>query len=59
LPIPDAVWLSTKGRPFESGYAYQLWEQTEIALRLTLLRILEDQTLFDTFSDFALLDSFF
>ncbi len=59
LPIPDAVWLSAKGQPFESGYAYQLWEQTEIALRLTLLRILEDQTLFDTFSDFALLDSFF
>jgi hypothetical protein len=59
LPIPNAAWLSAKGQPFESEYAYQLWEQTEIALRLTLLRILEDQKLFDTFSDSALLDSFF
>jgi hypothetical protein len=59
LPIPDAAWLSVSGQPLESGYAYQLWEQTEIALRLTLLRILEDQTLFDTFSDSTLLDSFF
>ncbi len=59
LPIPDAAWLSVQGQPFESGYAYQLWEQTEIALRLTLLRTLEDQKLFDTFSNSALLDSFF
>jgi hypothetical protein len=59
LSIPNTAWLSLKGQPLESGYAYQLWEQTEIALRLTLLRILEDQTLFDTFSDSVLLDSFF
>ena len=59
LPIPDPARLSVKGQPSEFGYANQLWEQTEIALRLTLLRILEDQTLFDTFSDSALLDSFF
>lgn len=59
LPIPNTAWLSAKGQPFESGYAYQLWEQTDIALRLTLLRILEDQTLFDTFSDSVRLDSYF
>ena len=34
-------------------------EQTEILLRLTLLRILEDQMLFDTFSDPHLLDAYF
>jgi hypothetical protein len=59
LPIPDIAWLSDKGQPSESGYAYQILEQTEIALRLTLLRILEDQTLFETFSDSVRLDSYF
>lgn len=58
LRIPDD-WLSGPGQRPESGYAYQLVEQTEIALRLTLLRILEDQTLFDTFSDPHRLDSYF
>jgi hypothetical protein len=59
LKIPDPNWLTTPGLPEESGYAYQLLEQTEIVLRLTLLRILEDQTLFDIFSDPALLDAYF
>jgi hypothetical protein len=59
LPISDTAWLSVKGQPLESGYAYQLIEQTEIALRLTLLRILEDQTLFEIFSDSARLDAHF
>jgi hypothetical protein len=59
LPIPNTAWLSITGQPPESGYVYQLLEQTEIALRLTLLRILEHQSLFDTFSDSVLLDSYF
>jgi hypothetical protein len=59
LPIPNTAWLSVNGQPLESGYAYQLLEQTEISLRLTLLRILENQSLFDTFSDSGLLDSYF
>jgi len=55
----DAAWLSDpKGQP-ETGYAYQLLECTEILLRLTLLRIFEDQALMKTFRDPALLDSFF
>lgn len=58
LKIPDSNWLTAPGLPEESGYAYQLLEQTEIVLRLTLLRILEDQTLFDAFSDPALLDAY-
>jgi hypothetical protein len=59
LPIPDANWLGAPGRPFEQGYAYQLLEQTEILLRLSLLKILEDQGLFETFADGAKLDSYF
>jgi hypothetical protein len=59
LPIPNIAWLSALGQPRESGYAYQLLEQTEIALRLTILRILEDETLFQTFADSARLDSYF
>jgi hypothetical protein len=59
LPIANTAWLSINGHPLESGHAYQLIEQTEIALRLTLLRLLEDQTLFDTFSDSVRLDSYF
>ena len=59
LPIPDMAWLSAMGQPRESGYAYQLLEQTEIALRLTSLRILEDETLFQTFADSVRLDSYF
>lgn len=59
LPIPNTTWLSALGQPLESGFAYQLLEQTEIALRLSLLRILEHQSLFDTFSDSALVDSYF
>jgi hypothetical protein len=57
--IPDISWLSDKEKPLESGYAYQLMEQTEIALRLTLLRIFEDTTIFDIFSDSVKLDSYF
>jgi hypothetical protein len=59
LPIPDADWLGVPGRPFEQGYAYQLLEQTEILLRLSLLKILEDQQLFETFTDRAKLDLYF
>jgi hypothetical protein len=59
LSIPNIAWLSAMGQPRESGYAYQLLEQTEIALRLTILRILEDETLFQTFADSARLDSYF
>jgi hypothetical protein len=58
-PIPKISWLSSKEQPVESGYAYQLLEQTEIALRLTLLRVLEDTTIFDTFADPVKLDSYF
>jgi hypothetical protein len=59
LPIPDGKWLSPQGKPLESGYAYQLVEQTEIALRLTLIKLLVDQALFDVFSDAARLDASF
>ena len=59
LPIPDASWLSVQGQPVESGYAYQLIEQTEIALRLTLTKLLENQSLFDIFSDASRLDAYF
>ena len=58
-PIPDNAWLANSGQPEESSYAYQLVEQTEISLRLTLLRILENPTLFATFSDSSKLDSYF
>ncbi len=56
LPI-QGQWLST-GSP-ESGYAYQLLECTEILLRLTLLRLFEDSTLFDVFLDPVKLDNYF
>lgn len=59
LPIPNINWLSDAGQPYESGYAYQLLEQTEIALRLTLLKVLENQLLFDTFSDPVRLEAYF
>ncbi|HEX4134476.1 MAG TPA: hypothetical protein VHY84_07705, partial [Bryobacteraceae bacterium] len=59
LPIPDASWLGALGRPLQEGYAYQLLEQTEILLRLSLLKILEDQRLFETFTDGTKLDSYF
>ncbi len=58
-PIPEVNWLADQGQPAESGYAYQLLEQTEIALRLTLLRILEDETLFAIFTDSVRLDAYF
>jgi hypothetical protein len=58
LTIPDS-WLYADGQPPESGYAYQLLEQTEIALRLSLIKILEDQVLFETFSNATRLDAFF
>lgn len=59
LSIPDAGWLSGQDQPVESGYAYQLIEQTEIALRLTLIKLLENQSLFDIFSDASRLDAYF
>lgn len=59
LRMPDQGWFSDVGQPAESGYACQLQEQAEIALRLTLLKILEDQDLFDTFSDPDRLDAYF
>lgn len=59
LQIPDSGWFSEAGHPPESGYAYQVMEQTEISLRLTLLRILEDPSLFDTFSNPQRLDAYF
>ena len=57
--IPDRNWLSARDAELESGYAYQLREQTEILLRLSLLKILEDQVLFETFSDAHKLDAYF
>jgi hypothetical protein len=59
LTIPDPSWLTSPGQPEESGYAYQLLEQTEIVLRLSLTKVLEDQALFDTFSDPNKLDAYF
>lgn len=59
LCIPVDAWLSAQDQPLESGYAYQLIEQTEIALRLTLIKLLEDHTFFDVFSDAARLDAYF
>jgi hypothetical protein len=58
-PIPDGGCLSARVAELESGYAYQLLEQTEILLRLSLLKILEDQVLFETFSDAHKLDAYF
>lgn len=57
LPIPEA-WLTSKS-PIHSGYAYQLCECTEILLRLSLLRLLQDQELFNTFVDPKKLDRYF
>jgi hypothetical protein len=57
--IPDAGWLSDPEAPDESGYAYQLMECSEILLRESLLRLLEDQALFETFVDPNRLDAFF
>jgi hypothetical protein len=59
LSIPDPKWLTLPGQPEETGYGYQLVEQTEILLRLSLLAILENVTLFSTFSDPKLLDAYF
>ena len=58
LSIPEA-WLSQTGQPPYSGYAYQLCEGTEILLRLTLLRMLENQSLFDVFRNPKNLDRYF
>jgi hypothetical protein len=59
LRIPDPNWLTAPGQPEETGYAYQLLEQTEILLRMTLVKMLGDQKLFDTFSDLKRLDAYF
>ena len=58
LPIPDA-WLTPAGCQIWEGYAYQICECTEILLRQTLLRILNDQQMFDVFVDSAKLDVYF
>jgi len=58
LPL-NANWLSNQGDPEESGYAYLLFECTEILLRVTLLKILEDSTLLEVFKDPAKLDNHF
>jgi hypothetical protein len=58
LSIPEA-WLSRSRVELWSGYAYQLLECTEILLRLTLLRLLEDSRLLSTFLDANDLDRFF
>ncbi len=57
-PMPNPDWLSDPGS-LEGGYAYQLLEQTEILLRLSLLRILQERGLFETFADSSKLDAFF
>lgn len=54
-PIPDPSWLAPNG----VGYAYYLVECTEILLRVSLIRILEDVTLLNTFRDAASLDAYF
>jgi hypothetical protein len=53
------AWLSDPKGPIETAYAYQLVECTEIVLRLSLLRILEDQALLKVFRDPLLLDGYF
>ena len=58
-PIPNAGWLSDAHAPSESGYAYQLMECSEILLRESLLRLLEDHALFETFIDANGLDAYF
>ena len=58
LPL-KTHWLSQAGEPEESGYAYQLYECTEILLRTTLLKILEDSALLETFKDPDKLDDYF
>jgi hypothetical protein len=58
-PIPDQNWLSNPHDSPESGYAYQLMECSEILLRESLLRLLEDQVLFETFLDPVRLDAQF
>jgi hypothetical protein len=58
-PIPDRNWLGASASEPETGYAYQLLEQTELLLRLSLIKILEDQVLFETFSDPHKLDAYF
>lgn len=58
-PIPDQNWLSNPNDPPESGYAYQLMECSEILLRESLLRLLENQVLFETFLDPVRLDAQF
>lgn len=55
----DVGWLSKPRNPVESGYAYQLLECTEILLRITLLRILEDSALLGTFRNSTSLDNYF
>jgi hypothetical protein len=57
--IPDVAWLSDAHAPRESGYAYQLMECSEILLRESLLRLMEDQALFETFINPNRLDAFF
>lgn len=56
--IPQTWFSDPNGHP-ETGYAYQLVECTEIILRLTLLRIFEDQALMNVFLDPARLDGYF
>jgi hypothetical protein len=56
--LPQA-WFSDPDGHLETGYAYQLLECTEIVLRLTLLKIFEDQSLMKVFLDPTLLDSYF
>ncbi len=58
LPIPNPAWLSDPSC-LEAGYAYQILECTEILLRITLLKLLEDQNWFDIFLNPAKLDAHF
>ena len=58
-PIPAPAWLGPPAGPPEAGYAYQLAECSEILLRVSLLRILENQALLNTFRDPAALDAHF
>lgn len=58
-PIPDPNWLAKADDPIESGYAYQLLECTEILLRETLLKLLEDPSLFSIFLSPVQLDQHF
>ena len=58
LPIPNPAWLSNPSC-LEAGYAYQTLECTEILLRITLLKLLEDQNWFDIFLNPAKLDAHF